>query len=149
MNITTENTTYGVCSRGASRPFPTAYGQRIKAEFTLPSGETAAIFENAGGPLAVVERGDKCLLLKGSKGYSFAHVSERSAAHIAPSVAPAVAPGPATEKERKTEIVKRIQEEVRRLAFCLQEVQKNDILNQLNEDGQRAAATTIFIHTSK
>ena len=149
MKQTTQRTELAVCSRPPSRPFKTKFGDRIKAEFDLQNGETIAVFANDDSPMGEVAKGDEAYLLYNGKDYVFGNVAMRADTYTpALAAVPARAVGSGNAEKTKQQ-VEAIQRETKRLAFCLQEVQQNDTLRLLSEDGQRQAATTIFIQTTK
>lgn len=138
-----------VCTRRPSNPFNTKYGQRVKAEFRLESGEVVPVFADATDvdftSLRVNQHVD---LLHGSKGYTVGRVGEVSYLPPQASHRPATLPVVPAASEGELYAAKAIKQ-LGALAYCYRLVSKDETFKLLSEDGQRQMAVTLFIQMSK
>lgn len=167
----TQTTTTAVCSRSVSKPFNTAYGERVKAEFTSPDGKIIPIFADADDPVfSKISKGCTVELVNAGRGWKVGRVGGQWSHPMPPqsAQAPTMQPyPPATggapffappeqpkhpqqeRKERSAAIAEKGREALLCLAFFFREVQQNETLNKLSEEGQRQMAVTAFIHSQK
>lgn len=131
------------CSRAVSRPFETQYGPRIKAEFDLESGETVSIFDDPGSALERCSKGAWVELYRSGRGWKLGRITDTAQ----PANNQAARQAPTDDEARRRKQVEAIKRATNRFAFCLKCVQDHSDLCHLDEDNQRAVATTIFIET--
>lgn len=137
------------CTRSASKPFQTQYGQRVTAEFLSNSGEEIKVFDDSDSSLAGCEKGDQVELIRASRGWRLGRITAPIADEPRPAAAQRQAATVQSREDDTRKQMEAITREVKRLAFCMEQVKKNSILSQLSEEAQRAAATTVFIQTSR
>lgn len=160
-----------VCTRPPMQPFTTTYGMRTKAEFQTADGSIVPIFADASDTVfCSIRRGVQVELIHGAKGYSVGRVGEGN-----PQPQPCPAPAPAAQyptpaatggaplfpvpsaqkhpqqvrKERAEEVAEKVRTAISTLAFCLREVQKQEIFSKLSEEGQRQMAVTAYIQSQR
>lgn len=138
----------GVCTRPPSQPFRTKWGDRIKAEFTLPDGTVEAVFADVGAGLERCFKGAHVELFQGKRGFEVGEILA-PANDPRPPMAASTRPAQTSSREDAVKAqAERIRQEVRRMAFCFSEVSANSIFSPLSEESRRAIATSVFIQTA-